>query len=215
MRYTGRMLLGASFFVLHSLYILYYYIRDAHIERLDLYSTPFLILFGIWVGKQFDVVKYVSDRDVLTGLYNRRFVMGSFEKISSLAERTKSKLFVLVIDCDNFKFINDEYGHQVGDEVLTNIGESLVGLMRKSDIVARWGGDEFLVIGYHKEGNGLGIILDRLEECFENLTQKMNVPVKVSIGSAIFPDDHKDLFQLIKIADKNMYMSKSARKKHA
>lgn len=197
MSYLGRFFGSLCLFLLHSIYIFYYYYRDNKVEQLDLYSYPLLILLGYWAGKQYDKVRFYSERDVLTGVYNRRFVINDYEKITSLAERTNSKLFVLVIDCDNFKAINDTYGHHKGDMVLTKISEALVSSTRKSDIVARWGGDEFLVIGLYNEEAGLQALVQRLEEHLENLSYQINMPIKASIGSAIFPKHSRDLFELI------------------
>lgn len=212
MRYLGRIVASVGTLFIHFLYIFYYYFRDGNIEPVDLYSTPFIVILGYWAGLQFDKVKYLSEKDLLTGMYNRRFVIKMFGKITSLLERTHHKLFVLVIDCDNFKNINDQYGHNTGDKVLKMIGESLVGASRKSDIVARWGGDEFLVIGHYMEEAGLQIMLQRLENHLNNLSKQIDIPIAVSIGSAVFPNHSKDLFDLIRIADRNMYKCKVIKK---
>ncbi|WP_153126377.1 GGDEF domain-containing protein [Peribacillus tepidiphilus] len=212
MDYTGRIIGSLGLFLLHSVYIFYYYFRDKVIEPLDLYSYPFLIFFGYWAGKQYDKVRFYSEKDELTGIFNRRFVMNNYEKIASLAERTNNKLFVLVVDCDNFKTINDTYGHHKGDIILTMISETLVETTRKSDIVARWGGDEFLVIGHYNEEAGLQALLQRLEEKLESLSEQVKIPISTSIGSAIYPNHSKNLFELIKIADHKMYHSKKLKK---
>ncbi len=119
---------------------------------------------------------------------------------------------MLVIDCNNFKEINDTFGHQKGDYVLSTIAETLTNTTRKSDIVARWGGDEFLVIGHYKNETGLQTLLKRLNNDLENLSEQVSIDVGVSIGSAIFPDDSQDLDELIKTADHNMYEYKEQRK---
>jgi diguanylate cyclase (GGDEF)-like protein len=212
MRYTGRIASTVFVFLLHSMYIAYYFYRDGKVEPFDLYTYPLIILYGYWTGKLYDKVKFYSEKDELTGLYNRRFVINTFEKITSLAQRANSKLFVLVIDCDNFKEINDKYGHLIGDMVLSKIGETLIRSTRKSDIVARWGGDEFLVIGHLKEETGLQIVIERLDNNLENLSKQIDIPVKVSIGSAIYPDHSRDLDELIKSADQNMYEYKGTKK---
>jgi diguanylate cyclase (GGDEF)-like protein len=132
------------------------------VETLDLATFPFLMVVAYLAGLQYDKVRYLSDMDSLTGLYNRRFVVNSFPKIAALTDRSHSKLFVLVIDCDDFKDINDKYGHNNGDTVLEKIGVLLLSAMRKSDVVARWGGDEFLIIGHHKEEPGVNNMNQRL-----------------------------------------------------
>ncbi len=212
MKHTGRILGSLCLFLLHSIFIFYYYFRDGKVEPLDLYSYPFLILFGYWAGKQYDKVRFYSEKDELTGIYNRRYVLAAFEKISNQAEQTNSKLFVLVVDCDNFKSINDTNGHHEGDRILTKISETLVKTTRQSDIVARWGGDEFLVIGHYNDEEGLQTFLQRLEEKLEYLSEQVKMPITISIGSAIYPNHSKDLFELVKIADDKMYHSKKSKK---
>ncbi|MGG2067324.1 GGDEF domain-containing protein [Bacillus sp. S14(2024)] len=211
MKYTGRIIGILGIFLLHSIYIFYYYFRDKAVEPLDFYSYPFLIFLGYWGGKQYDKVRFYSEKDELTGIYNRRFVMGTYEKIISLAARTNNKLFVLVVDCDNFKTINDTYGHHQGDIILAKISKTLVESTKKSDIVARWGGDEFLVIGHYKDETSLQALLQRLEEKLENFSNQIQIPIMVSIGSAIYPDHNNNLFELIKIADNKMYHSKTSK----
>jgi diguanylate cyclase (GGDEF)-like protein len=177
MRFKGRIIGSSGMFMLHSIYILFYYYRDLKVESFDIYSYPLLILFGYWAGKQFDKVTFYSEKDELTGIYNRRFVMSSFEKITNLAERVNNKLFVLVIDCDNFKTNNDKFGHLNGDIVLSKISETLAESTRKSDIIARWGGDEFLLIGQLKEETDLIRVLNRIEKNLRVLSAELEMPV--------------------------------------
>ena len=163
MKYSGRFIASIGPLFIHSLYIIYYYYRDGKIEPIDLYSSPLILLLGFWAGLQFDKTRFLSERDVLTGIYNRRFVTNSFEQLASFVDRTNRQLFILIIDCDNFKKINDYYGHSRGDQVLKEISEILVDTTRKSDVVARWGGDEFLIIGHYKDDAGLQTVLQRLD----------------------------------------------------
>lgn len=212
MRYTGRITASIGALFIHSLYIIYYYFRDEKVESLDLYTSPIIFLIGFWAGFQFDKARFLSERDLLTGMYNRRFVTNTFKQLTSLVDRTNSQLFVLVIDCDNFKNINDCYGHNKGDQVLKKIGETLIGTTRKSDIVARWGGDEFLIIGHYKNSVGLQTLIQRLEKGLKILTDEIEIPIMVSVGSAVYPSQSKDLEELIKIADDNMYRHKEINK---
>lgn len=210
MKYTGRIIGSLSLFIIHSLYIFYYYARSQFIEPLDIYSYPFLVFFGYWAGMQFDQVKFYSEKDELTGIYNRRFVIKAYEN-TSLAKRTNNKFFILVIDCDNFKTINDTYGHLKGDLVLKKLGEILAESISKKDIVARWGGDEFLVIGSYTEQTNLETVIQNLKKKMETLSNQVQMPIEASIGSAIYPNHSKDLFELIKIADDKMYQSKTSK----
>ncbi|WP_110926427.1 GGDEF domain-containing protein [Bacillus massiliglaciei] len=212
MKYTGRIFGSLCVFLFHSVYIVYYFLRDGKAEPFDLYSYPFLIWFGYWAGKQYDKVRFMSEKDELTGIYNRRFILTAFKNITALAEQSNSKLFILVVDCDNFKTINDNYGHHQGDMILTRISETLAETTRNSDIVARWGGDEFLVIGHYNNEKGLQAVLQRIEERLEDLSEQTQIPISISAGSAIYPTHSKNLFELIKIADEKMYRSKKSKK---
>lgn len=213
MRYSGRIIVGIGALFIHSIYIIYYYFRDGKVEPFDQYSSPIVFLLGFWVGLQFDKARFLSERDLLTGMYNRRFVTKAFKQLASLVDCTNSQLFVLIIDCDNFKSINDCYGHNRGDQVLKKIGETLIETTRKSDIVGRWGGDEFLIIGHYKDTTGLQTMLQRLDENLSILSDQFNIPIMVSIGSAVYPNQSKKLDDLIKIADTNMYKQKEMNKK--
>ncbi|WP_373231110.1 GGDEF domain-containing protein [Cohnella sp.] len=215
MKFTGRITAISLILFFHTLYIIYYIYRDGYADILDWLGYPVFFIISYWAGLQYDKAKFYSEKDELTNIYNRRFVVNTFDKITSLADRTNSKLFVLMIDCDNFKNINDVYDHQTGDLILNCIGKILVENTRKSDIVARWGGDEFLVIGQYKDEPGLQIVLQRLESDLLSLAQKMQISVSVSIGFAIYWDDHRQLPELIKIADQRMYDDKTQKKDDA
>lgn len=213
MRYFGRLVACCSTLMIHSIYIFYYQFRDGKIELFDLYSTPFLLLVAYWAGLQFDKVRYLSEKDILTGLYNRRFVIKRFKRaMNSKKKGLNTKLTVLVMDCDNFKYINDYYGHDNGDMVLKMISEALVESTRKDDIVARWGGDEFLVIGHYNQEKELQMMLKRFECTLRNLTYLVKKPITVSIGSAVYSNQSQDLFDLMRIADDNMYKQKIVKK---
>ncbi|MCH1624486.1 GGDEF domain-containing protein [Ferdinandcohnia quinoae] len=209
MKHSGRFFAVGIILSLHTIYLVYYYFRDGQIDIIDLLGYPLFYFIAYWCGKQYDKAQYFSEKDTLTNLYNRRFIMGAFDKIISFADRTNSKLFVLIIDCDNFKEINDSCGHTKGDLVLSNIANILLQSIRKSDVVARWGGDEFLIIGHYKDDAGLQTLIQRLDDQLESLSQQMSLNIKISIGSTIYPDDSNNLEELIKSADQNMYKQKA------
>src|SRR5206468_2247923 len=93
-----------------------------------------------------DKLRSQSIRDPLTGLFNRRYMEESLEREFSRATRTRRPLSAVMIDLDNFKQVNDKYGHDAGDEVLAQVGQLLGASVRKADIVCRYGGEEFTLI---------------------------------------------------------------------
>ncbi|MEW9671347.1 GGDEF domain-containing protein [Ammoniphilus sp. 3BR4] len=138
MGFTGR--IGLLIFTVVSFVVWHF----AHGLRFDIFNVFLMIFFGIlsWVlGIQYDKAKYFSEKDTLTRVYNRRFVEAIFPKILAQVERNNEQLSLSIIDCNDFKPINDTYGHKIGDEVLITLSSLLSGEIRKSDIVARWGGD--------------------------------------------------------------------------
>ncbi|MBP1932554.1 GGDEF domain-containing protein [Ammoniphilus resinae] len=161
---------------------------------------------------QYDKAKFLAEKDVLTEVYNRRFVYGIFDKMVIKVNANHQKLSLFVVDVNEFKSINDTYGHEVGDEVLLRISNTLLQNTRKVDVVARWGGDEFLIIAPFTDREGTAVIIKRIEKELQELSKQMKADISVSIGTAMYPTDAKTLDDLIKVADKNMYQVKESKK---
>ena len=149
-----------------------------------------------------------ANYDKLTELPNRRLFFERLERIILEYEREKNKFALLFIDLDGFKIINDKYGHAVGDKVLITVGNRLSQRIRKSDTVARMGGDEFTIIirdiGDKKAINNL------VNEIHKNLQEVMIIgdiecKINSSIGIAIYPDNGQDSETLLRYADSLMY----------
>jgi diguanylate cyclase (GGDEF)-like protein len=167
--------------------------------------------FVSWsMGRHSDQVSYFSKRDFLTGIYNRRFVYGVFPKLQVKADKKHSKLIVVLFDVDNFKHINDLNGHETGDTVLQIISSILKGHLKNNEIIARWGGDEFLMIIH--DGHYTETMIDLFCEELVDLCQKLPFVLELSVGSAIYPDDGITLDSLIQIADQSMYRQKISKK---
>lgn len=150
-------------------------------------------------------------RDPLTGLYNRRYLEETLEREVSRAWRTQTSVSVMMIDFDNFKEVNDQYSHQVGDLVLQTFGDILKKTSRREDIACRYGGDEFLMIlpdigamDSLKRGESWRTSIEKLEIA----TQSGNVKLSVSIGIASFPQSGVTAEELIHAADQAMYAAK-------
>lgn len=224
MGYRGRaiVVLIYIFVVLawHSFYFLvdftssYFFMFEKGHYKWDLVFIPLLSPFFWLLGLQYDKAIFLSEKDALTGLYNRRFVSQITPKLLSQINRTQGKLNISLIDCNNFKQINDMYGHKTGDLVLKNISNLLLNSTRDSDIVARWGGDEFLIIAPYSDLQGTKVVSNRIEKRLYSLSKEMGIAISVSMGIAIYPNDANNINDLLTIADRNMYelklMSKQA-----
>jgi diguanylate cyclase (GGDEF)-like protein len=151
----------------------------------------------------------LADTDPLTGLVNRRRSVDAIEDYLRLASRMGQSLCLAVVDVDRFKEVNDSYGHAAGDSVLRGVGTELLRYFRSEDVVARWGGDEFLIGMFGMSGDdGRRRINDLLEamraQSFDG------VSVTISAGLAEYPVDGDDLDALCKAADRALYEAKGA-----
>ena len=158
-----------------------------------------------------ETAKKLAYCDALTGLPNRRLFNDRLELELSRAQRNQQKLAVMLLDLDYFKNVNDTLGHKVGDDLLKDVGSRLTTLLRKSDTVARMGGDEFmLLLPEIDEAEDTARIaqktLEVIREPFAIGSHKLNV--RMSIGIAIYPDNAKDGETLIGNADAAMYRAK-------
>lgn len=153
-----------------------------------------------------------SLRDPLTGLYNRRYMEDALERYVSLAERTSSPTSVVMIDLDNFKRLNDEHGHAKGDAVLRDVAAQLVGGLRPSDVVARYGGEELMVILPGCSLEGAQIKAEGLRARIEGLSDAHGVPISASFGIATVPETSTSPADVVPMADTALYAAKQAGK---
>jgi diguanylate cyclase (GGDEF)-like protein len=220
MNYIGRIsvVLIYIFIVLgwHSFYFLidfkgsYAFMIESGQYKLDLIFIPLFSPFFWWLGFQYDKAKFLSEKDALTGLYNRRYITQVTPKLLAKMDKKIENLTISVVDCNNFKQINDQYGHKAGDLVLTNISLLLLTSTNEEDIVARWGGDEFLIVSPYSDLRKINLITDKIERGLYYLSEEMGLDVSVSIGTAVYPSDASDIKDLLLIADRNMYKCKVA-----
>jgi diguanylate cyclase (GGDEF)-like protein len=159
-----------------------------------------------------DALKIASTQDPLTGLFNRRLMLERLNSEVALAKRRHSPFSIALLDVDYFKRINDTYGHDTGDKVLTHIARSLTDCLRAYDICARWGGEEFLVLFPETAGDKAIEIANRLRVAIHDL----RVPgieekdrFSVSVGLAEHDVD-ANVTETIKRADIAMYEAKKA-----
>lgn len=152
--------------------------------------------------------------DPLTALPNRRYLEQALDKPLDDLPRNRALLF---IDLDGFKAINDKYGHKAGDAVLKNAGERISSLIRHHDRVARWGGDELVVVIEETSSSDLPRLADRLREAIKQPMEHDShcLQVGASIGYALAPTDGTSLRELLKVADQRMYEEKYRRKQQS
>jgi diguanylate cyclase (GGDEF)-like protein len=151
-------------------------------------------------------------RDPLTGLHNRRHLFECAPGLLELARRHERPLCVVLMDLDHFKLLNDTYGHQAGDVVLTQFGELLRRSFRRSDIVCRHGGEEFVAVMPDMAASGAAALLERLLQAFQDEPlqhgQRRLPPCSFSAGVAVFPQHGHTLEQLLSRADRALYTAK-------
>jgi len=155
---------------------------------------------------------HASLHDPLTGLANRMLLMDRLSRVIESARREEAKAAVLFVDLDNFKPVNDNFGHAVGDEVLREAAGRLLAEVRGSDTVARVGGDEFVVVLPSQQGEAGAAVVSRkiiaaLGKPYASLDGKKGPGG--SIGISLYPDDGLDPWELIKKADEAMYHVKN------
>lgn len=160
-----------------------------------------------------DRIRYLAQHDDLTGLYNRASFHNTLGRAVDHARRHNRRLAVLFIDLDRFKNINDTLGHDAGDAVLREIAARLRGCLRESDIVARQGGDEFVVLledfGTDNDLSGVARkVLYAFSQPFSLSGKEFMLTASVGIGT--FPDDGQDMSSLLKAADIAMYRAKES-----
>ena len=160
-----------------------------------------------------DQLRKMTNTDSLTGRHNRRYVKDYLTRELQLVARTRHPLTVLMLDLDNFKKYNDTYGHIAGDEALRQVGDILVGSVRQSDIVGRFGGEEWIICLNHTDKEGGGMTAEKLRKTVAGNIFHLkgeNTRITVSIGVATAPVDGIDYTEVIDAADSALYMAKEA-----
>lgn len=160
-------------------------------------------------------IKYLAFRDSLTGLYNRAMFNERLLLEISKAKRKDLSLAILFMDMDGFKAINDTLGHGSGDKLLKQIADKLMLSTRESDTIARYGGDEFIILLPELiEGNQINKFADKIIQIFRNpwVVDDHIFYLTASIGVSIFPQDGTDADELIRKADAAMYIAKETGK---
>ncbi|MBS1187425.1 MAG: diguanylate cyclase [Burkholderiaceae bacterium] len=183
-------------------------VRDLDIHRRDEIGQ---------LARSFNEMEHNLRTDRLTGVYNREFLFTRLRLLRQLAgESAQPPAFALLfIDLDDFKPVNDRFGHGAGDRVLQAVSERLKAATRSSDIVVRYGGDEFVVLlGDVSTYAQVAVAIDNIRASVEQTIalEQGEIGASISIGWAIFPEDGNDAETLLKTADERMFGAKKSRK---
>ena len=156
-------------------------------------------------------LEYIAFHDQLTGLYNRKMFMRQFEESLLQAQRYGRNRALLFVDLDNFKKVNDTLGHECGDVLLVQAAKRMQAAVRESDILCRFGGDEFVILLIHPGELCPDVVAERVRA---SLVKPFDLPqmtvdyISPSIGISCFPDDADNTQDLIRCADEAMYRAK-------
>lgn len=216
---TGGFITIAGFLAWAAVFVLApgisVFLPNLHLES-GVWNLPkFVVAVGmilLLLEQQIEHNKYLALHDELTGLPNRRLFQDRLANALERARRARSHTALLLVDLDQFKQVNDEHGHHIGDLLLKRVGKIFSDRVRRSDTVARTGGDEFSVI-LHEPATR-----EDAERVGNSLTELLNQPFELgnqtirigaSIGIAVFPEDGSDAAGLCIAADKRMYNFKN------
>ncbi|MDO6827186.1 cache domain-containing protein [Poseidonibacter sp. 1_MG-2023] len=160
-----------------------------------------------------NLLKEMTLRDPLTNLYNRRYFESIIDELMSLSIREEESLCLIMLDIDKFKNINDNYGHDIGDEVLKKLADNLLSRLRQSDVITRIGGEEFAIVFPKTSIDGAYKTSEKIRKAVEKLEIKIKenilISFTVSIGIAIFDKNiDKDVHSILKRADIALYQAK-------
>lgn len=205
----------------HNLKVIHH--QDDEIGRLE---KVFHKIYGDLLGA-FSTTKELAEHDVLTKLHNLTYVSDKAHKALLEASKNNQKVALIYIDLDNFKFVNDKHGHEVGDELLKAFASRLITVVRQADLVTyeswdedvlcgRIAGDEFSVlVTNYKDDSVPEKVAKRILSIFDQrgfTFEKGTFPISASIGVSVYPDDGVTLSELVSNADNAMYQAKNAGK---
>ena len=164
--------------------------------------------------KLMQILEINAQTDALTQLKNRKYLEDIIPKISSQAKRSETSYGILLLDIDYFKMINDTYGHDVGDNAIKIVANTLLENIRESDIAIRFGGEEFMILLYNCDEKSIMDIAEKIRTSFS----KKEIPTSgtatiqktMSIGISMFPTHSNTLQECIKFADIALYKAKNS-----
>jgi diguanylate cyclase (GGDEF)-like protein len=183
------------------------------VQRRVLAAASALLAIALRNVQLFAQIREGSVHDALTGCLSRGYAQQLFDVECRRAQRSGTPLSALMCDIDHFKEINDQFGHQAGDAVLSAIGHKLRDVLRGSDISCRYGGEEFLIIMPDTPSMGASHVADSLRRAIQGMTIPWDggtIPVTASFGVATLPPSERDTEKLVARADASLYRAKEA-----
>ncbi len=184
-------------------------------NSLDEGDLSTLSLLGEYIAMSIDnahlyrETQRLAIRDEMTGIYNYRYFRDVLKKMIRDRERTKEPLSLLMVDIDNFKQMNDTFGHIEGDKVLKKVSRVIKGNVRRLDVVTRYGGDEFVIILWGIGKEAAKVLGERIRKAVKKELNMHKFPLTLSIGVCAYPDDGKKVGVLLDKADRALYRAKS------
>jgi diguanylate cyclase (GGDEF)-like protein len=183
---------------------------EEHLRLLDMIMQP--VSDALHNALLFENARQTALTDLLTGLPNMRAFSVHFDRELSAAARSDLPMSILVIDLNDFKKVNDTHGHMVGDRVLAQIGRTIRGQLRDIDLIARYAGDEFVVLLPMTDYDQAGFVVNRIQNAIGDFafmsSEGAVVTITASIGAATIPGDGHTFEELMMQADKRMYRTK-------
>jgi diguanylate cyclase (GGDEF)-like protein/PAS domain S-box-containing protein len=155
--------------------------------------------------KHQDKVAYMNFHDKLTGLYNRAYIEDMMKRIDTAR---KLPITMIMADLNNLKFVNDSHGHPKGDEFIKNAARLIQESCRQEDVVARWGGDEFVVLLPNTTQKESEKIMERINE--KDISADFEFPISIALGAATKSKSEEDIFDVLNKAEDRMYINKFA-----
>lgn len=207
MKYTGRIsLVALSLSVSLVEFVLG---RDTNVS--EFYFDFTFAVIAWYVGGLYDKSIFLSFNDSLTKVYNRRYADKVIPKLIRKAKIKQESVSVFSLDVNNFKSLNDTFGHQMGDRALKKLSHILLSNVRKEDMVFRWGGDEFLIVAPNTDKSFVNNLITQINHAVELEVKKFknqDIKLGISIGYAEFPTDGQTFDEILSKADKKMYKVK-------
>lgn len=200
----GMFTVGALLNLLDDIFQLPWLMRYVILNFFDAAGALFSALgITLVVSHLFELAKI----DSLTGLYNRRFFKEILNMEVARSKRNNLVFCLLFLDLDNFKQVYDNMGHALGDVVLRRVAQELKSKVRISDVVARWGGDEFIILFPQTDSATAHVLSERLVESIKCLGIN-ELQFGISIGIVSYPKDGDNVDRLLDLADQRMYQNK-------